>query len=237
MKISFFEEFPTNDNLSKLKLVKFPTKIYLAAKSLQEFKQLNIKNSVYWPVLSKKEGYWISPFSNRKALMRVFDEMKDEKIPVMLDLELPTTHNKWLYLSSFNFFRSKKMINNFIKNYNGEIYLAEYYPEGKRKGKILNFFGLHYENAKVIKMLYHSLHNFSENFVKKELQKGVGKHGKDYLVALGTISVGIHGNDPLLSVKQLKQDLKLAKQAGVEEVVIFRLAGLNKNYIEVIEKS
>ncbi len=32
MLISFFEEFPTKENLNKVKLIKFPTKLYIAAK-------------------------------------------------------------------------------------------------------------------------------------------------------------------------------------------------------------
>mgnify|MGYP001281841321 CR=1 FL=1 len=236
MEISFFEEFPIESNLRKLELVNFSTKLYLAAKSLNEFNKIKIKNSIYWPVLDKKEGYWISPFSTRKALLRIFNELKNENIPVMLDLELPTTQNPWLYLKSFNFFRNKNLIKSFINNYQGEVYLAEYYPKGKWKEAVLSWLGLHYKNAKIIKMLYHSLHNFSERFVKNELQKGVNEFGKDYLVALGTISVGIHGNDPILSAKQLKQDLRLAKLAGVKEVIIFRLAGLNKRYVKIIEE-
>ena len=39
MKIDFFEEFPTKENLEKLKLIKFPSKIFIAAESLEEFKK------------------------------------------------------------------------------------------------------------------------------------------------------------------------------------------------------
>src|SRR3989344_2037979 len=117
MQVSFFEEFPTKSNLEKLKLVSWPTKVYLAARSLEEFnklkKKIKYKNKefVYWPVLDKKEGYWISLFSRRKALLRIFKELKDKNTPVMLDLELPTRHNFWLYFNEwFNFFKNKKLI-------------------------------------------------------------------------------------------------------------------------------
>jgi len=39
MQIEFYEEFPSKENLSKLKLIKFPTKIFIAAKSIKEFKK------------------------------------------------------------------------------------------------------------------------------------------------------------------------------------------------------
>jgi len=241
MQISYFEEFPNKDNLHKLSLVKGKTKLYLAAKSMKEFQNLskNLKvECIYWPILEKKEGYWISPWSKRSALQRIFSELKGKKVPIMLDLELPTTKNPWLYLTQkLNFWRNKRSIRNFINNYPGQIYLAEYYPEGKWKERIMQFMGLHYSNPKVrvIKMLYHSLHHFNREFIVREMQRGKAEFGDRYLIALGTISKGIKGNEPLLSTEQLEKDLTLAKQAGIKEVILFRLGGLNREYLEVVE--
>ncbi len=250
MFISFFEEFPTKDNLNRLKLVNFPTKLYLAAKSLEEFDKIkskiskdknnkNVKEFIYWPILEIKEGYWISPFSQRKALSRILSELKGKKMPVMLDLELPTTKNPLLYLTqTFNFFNNKRLINDFIKDYEYKIYLAEYYPEGKRKEKILQFLGLHYSHkkAKIIKMVYHSLHHFDKNFIIDELKTGKKEFADNYLVSYGTIAKGINSNEPILDYSQLEEDLKIAQQIGIKEIIIFRLGGLNQKYIKIINK-
>ncbi len=245
MQISFFEEFPTIRNLEKLKLVKWPTKLYAAAKSLKEFEKIksgirnkNVKELVYWPILEINEGYWISPFSKRKALKRIFNELKNAKTPVMLDLELPTSKNLKLYLTQFfNFLRNKNLIKKFIENYPGTIYLSEYYPEGKRKEKLLQLIGLHYNSRKVkiIKMVYHSMHSFNKEFIANELKKGREENSDNFLAAYGTIATGIGGNEPLLSVKQLEEDLKIAEKAGIKEVIIFRLGGLNKEYVKILE--
>ncbi|MEW5896389.1 MAG: hypothetical protein AB1668_01740 [Nanoarchaeota archaeon] len=162
MLISFFEEFPGKENLHKLKLVAWPTNLYLAAKSLTEFEGIKteikkqdkskrikdvkkIKEFVYWPVLKKKEGYWLSPFSRRKALLRVFNELKGSKTSVMLDLELPTTQNPFLFITQLpSFFRNKSLIRQFIADYPGKVYLAEYYPVAESREKMLKFMGLHY---------------------------------------------------------------------------------------------
>ncbi|MEK6845663.1 MAG: hypothetical protein AABY26_02800, partial [Nanoarchaeota archaeon] len=170
MQISFFEEFPILSNFSKLKLVTWPTKLYVGAKSVAEFNRIKstikskqVKEIIYWPLLEKKEGYWISPFSRRKALLRILGELQFQKIPVMLDLELPTIQNPWLYITQkINFFRNKRLIRKFIENYAEDVYLAEYYPEGKWKESLMRFMGLHYSlpKVKVIKMVYHSLHHF-----------------------------------------------------------------------------
>ena len=157
----------------------------------------------------------------------------------MLDLELPTTKNPALYFTQFfNFPRNKKIIKKFIKDYPGKVYLAEYYPEGQKKEKVLEFLGLHFNNpkAKIIKMFYHSMHNFNEKFFKEKLRLGKKDFGKRFIPAFGTIAVGIQGNEPILSAEQLGNDLRLAKEAKVEEVIIFRLGGLDKKYVNVLKK-
>ncbi|MBI4983546.1 hypothetical protein HZC32_02780 [Candidatus Woesearchaeota archaeon] len=244
MQISFFEEFPTRKNLEKINLVNWPTKLYIAAKNLGQFNKIkseienkNIKELVYWPICDIHEGYWISPFTKRSALKRIFNELKNTKTSVMLDLELPTTKNPRNYITQFqNFPINKSLIKKFIKEHVGNVYLAEYYPEGKRKEKVLQFLGLHYKNkkAKIIKMLYHSLHHFNREFITQELKRGKEEFGENYLIALGIIAPGANGNEPLLPPEQLQQDLQLAREAGIKEVIIFRLGGLDKEYIKVI---
>lgn len=246
MKISFFEEFPDRNNLAKLKFIHFPTEIYLTAKSVTEFQKLRaqiksklIKEVVYWPVLENKEGYWLSPWSKRKALKRILLELEGKKIPVMLDLELPFRRNPWLFITQkANFFSNKRLIRNFINDYSGEVYLVEYYPEGKFKEGMMKFFGLHYpsKKAKIIKMLYHSLHQFKKEFLIKEIRRGKQEFGENYLLAFGTIAKGINGNEPILSPEQLQQDLELTKEIGIKEVIIFRLGGLNQEYVKIISK-
>ena len=153
----------------------------------------------------------------------------------MLDLELPTTQNPLLYLTELlNFKKDKKMIHSFICNHPGEIYLCEYSAPEKNLQRL----GLHYvsKKSKVMKMMYHSVHYFSQEKLQYELQQGIQKYGDRYIVGYGTIAVGVGGNEPLLSPEQLEKDLRIAQEVGVKEVVLFRLGGLNKKYVEVIEK-
>ncbi len=246
MQISFFEEFPIPKNLSKLNLISWQTRLYLAASDLREFdwikssmKYKNVREIVYWPILKISEGYWISPFSSRRALLRIFSELQEKKISVMLDLELPTTKNPWLYLTEgLNFFKNKNLIQKFIENYSGQVYLAEYYPQGKLMERILEFFGLHYQNkkARVIKMIYHSTHKFNGEFIFDEMKHGRKERGERFLVAYGTIAKGIQRNEPILSLEQLKKDLLLAKRAGIKEVIIYRLGGLNRQYADILKQ-
>ena len=240
MLISFFEEFPTKRNLNKIKLINFKTKLYIAAKSYKEFnkviskiKNKNILEFIYWPILSIKEGYWISPFADRKALLRIFNEQIDHSI--MIDAEIPIHKN---LNQIINFYKNKILINKFIKNHN--VYTAEYYPKGFLKEKIFSFLGLNFDpkkyNNKVIKMFYHSMHDFKERFIRKHLKYYSNKYKNKFLIAYGVIAKGIGGNEPILSLKQLDKDLSLAKEYNIKEVVIFRLGGLNKKYLNIIKK-
>lgn len=240
MIISFFEEYPTKENLDKLKFVKWKTKLYIGAKSYSDFLRIkkginakNVEEIIYWPLLDVKEGYWISPFAKRSALKRIFEEVKG---PFMIDAELPTTKNPLLFLTQFvNFFRNRKLIR---QNCSGA-YVAEYYPVGRLKEMIMSFFGLHYDpkyGNKIIKMMYHSMHSFSKDNVFRMLKKGVEEYGDKYLVAYGTLAVGEKGTEPILSTEQLKMDLGIAKEVGIGEVVMYRLGGMNKEFADVMSK-
>ena len=168
-------------------------------------------------------------------------ELKNQNGPIMLDLEWPLTKNILLFFTGVpNFLRNRKLIKKFIDNHLGKIYLCEYYPEGKKKDMLLEKMGLHYNNrkAKVIKMFYHSMHPlFNKEFFKKQLKIGKNLNGDNFIAAFGTIAIGINGNEPILTKEQLKEDLQIAKEIGINETIIFRLGGLNKNYLEVIENN
>ena len=242
MIISFFEEYPTKSNLNKLKLIKFQTKLYLASSSFSEFKKIKsqikskyVKEIIYWPILKKEEGYWFSPFSERLALRKTLNEIPPNQ-EVMIDLELPTTQNPRLYFTEFfNFFRNKKLISNFIKTQN-KVYTAEYFPNKTT----LKFLGLNYNpikyKSKVIKMFYTSMWPFPESFLDKKLKENNLKFNSRFIAGFGTIATGQMGNEPILSLKNLERDLTLAKKNNIKEIVIFRLGGLNKNYIKSIKK-
>jgi len=226
MIISFFEEFPTKENLKKVNLIKFPSKLYFAAPSMKTFLDIkkkvsnkNIKEVVYWPTLKKQEGYWISPFSSTKALVRIFSELKTKKIPVMLDLEFPI-NRLHILKRIFLFHKNKKMIFDFIKSYRGKIYTAEYFYS--RKG----FLSPTLKNKR-IKMLYCSFHHFSNKFIKETAKKAI--------IGLGIITEGIDHHHLILPPQRLKSELELLKKE--EEVIIFRLGGLNKKYLKVIQES
>lgn len=221
MRISFFEEFPSKRNLSKLRLCK-AHKVYIASENLKEFRKYRrkIKNSVYWPVLKKEDGYWISPFADAKALKRVLSEIPKNQ-EVMLDLELPL--NRLLIIKNFlDFWKNKKLISEFIKSHKKVILCEHPFDFG------LKILGLSYNvpAERRIKMIYSSIIPFAKFFLKNAKAKRIG---------IGCIAKGIYGDEKIMKPEDLKKDLEIL-EGSKKEIIIFRLGGINKEYAKIINR-
>ena len=244
MNISFFEEFPTKQNLEKIKLVTWPTTLIIAAKSVSEFHTLtksfpNHIESMYWPILEKSEGYWLSPFSSPIAVQRIISDIKNNGVKVMWDAELPFRH-PWLFLRVDYFLRNIFTIKKSFKEYGRNISTGEYPIKNVFMQFFLTSLGVsfspkRYGNKKII-MYYTSMHKVVSKLFLNNIQRLQQKYGDNLYVALGTIAPGILGNEPILQPEQLEKDLQDMKNSGISEVVIFRLAGLNRQYVDILRK-
>jgi len=269
MKIDFYEGFISEKALSKLKLINFPTRIFIATQSLKEFKKfekiaLKYNSQVecaFWPIF--KNSYWASPLSNTQDLINVFNEIENCDNHVLIDLEFPLFNIKMMIKNWIYFSRNKKLIKNFIDKHNERLTLAQYPIKGKIGEFLMKFFGLDF-NIDVEKspMWYTSkLKKFLAEKMGADLAKI--KNKKNYAVGLGVIakppiegfkrelaritskknkSIGIGElgkaviTKTILSPKNLAEDLKFIQESGFDKSIIFRLGGLNKEYIEVIER-
>lgn len=249
MKIYFFEEFPNKKNLSKLDMINFPTKLFLAEYGLEGYKQYekelngrykNLKEVIWWPIANVYEGYWLSPWTKRRALLRVISKLNDKKIPILWDAEFPKNRSL-IFTQFFRHFRNKKIIKLFFTKYKGDIYTAEYFAENKFWKSFLESVGLSFDpdiyNNSVIKMIYSSMMLWaSENFIRDEIRHYTKKYRDKFIVGLGVTATGINKNESLISAENLERDLKICKELDVKEVVIYRLGGLNKEYLKIIKK-
>lgn len=239
MQIDFYEEFPTNENLQKLKLVKHPTRVYVTAKSVEEFKKIEKKIKqikkdtyvAYWPIIPN--SYWISPFANPSDLDKTLSELNKLKNHILIDLEFPK--NKKLIIKNIpHFFRNKRKIKQFFQKNKEKITAAEF--PTSIMSPLIRFLGLDY-NVKTEKSLmwYSSMNSkLVNNYIKRHLNKIKDK--ENYSISLGTIAIGILGNEPILPLEKLEKDLEFVKNSGFKKAVIFRLGGLNKDYINIIDK-
>ncbi|OGM01886.1 hypothetical protein A2115_00350 [Candidatus Woesebacteria bacterium GWA1_41_8] len=252
MQIDFFEEFPNDDSLSKLRIIKFRTNLYVAAKSVKEFLVLKtrIKNSyrnvaevIYWLILEADEGYWLSAFSKTSAIKRILNELKNtnEKFSVLWDAELPILAKELFVTQLPNFFVNRNIIQEtlFHQNPNHPLIITAFPKSGINK--LLSSLACTYFSSgsfPYIDMLYTSLlriknkSGYLRSLIKRNKNKFQG-----YSVALGLIGRGVEDfSTPLISPMNLKMDLSIAQKEGVKNVVLYRLGGLNKNYLGVLEK-
>lgn len=73
------------------------------------------------------------------------------------------------------------------------------------------------------------------NYFRTIIRENKNKYQK-YTVALGLIGLGEDKTASIISPLDLDQDLHVAKEEGIKEATIYRLGGLNKEYLKVIEK-
>ncbi len=241
MKIEFYEEFPNKKNLEKLKLIKFKTRLFIAAKSIKEFQEFEkqakkIKKDVevaYWPII--KNSYWISPFSNTKDLIDLFEGLEKIDNHLLIDLELPLSKRWRMYFKNILYLKkNKKIIKKFMERNKKRITTAEY-PLAFIS-KIMKFIGLNYDIDVEKSIMWYS--SMMSKPLNKKIKKNIKniKNKKNYSISLGTLAKGILGDEPILSSENLEKDLKFVKKTGFDKVIIFRLEGINKKYIEAISR-
>lgn len=251
MQISFLEEYPTDDNLNKLKLLSFKTNLYLASESVNQFLRLkqkikkqyeNVGEIIYWPILKVSEGYWMSAFSKNNALARVIKEINSDKenFPILWDAELPLLNKRLYFTEIFNFFRNLQIIKKALSDFNENhpIIVAAFPKEGINKFlhyvAATSFYGGRFSYAD---MIYTSLLKDvnKKEFLKRTVKKSKNKF-REYIVSLGLIAGGVEGTASLISKEDLLGELDFVEKQGIKEVVIYRLGGLNEGYLSVIKK-
>ncbi len=255
MRINFFEEFSTGSDLRKAGMIHFPSTVYVAAKSFKHFNSIRKKlkriNSnidiAYWPILEK--SYWLSPFSFKYEIENLYWELLDNKektkLKVLLDLELPFLNRRLFKENFFSFLRNKRLIRKIFqdsKKLNIEISTAEYNAMNWIIQKKFELLGISYPIKKYqfnkIMMYYSSM--IKKDSIKEKIKRFMIKqsiqHRENFQVGLGTIAKGILGDEPILSPENLDRDLKFLRDNNIKNAVIFRLGGLNKEYVKVIKR-
>lgn len=252
-RIDFFEEYPVFENLQKAKMITFPSTVYIAADSLFEYQKkkniilsLNPKvSTAYWPILPN--SYWVSPFSNTDDLKKFTEEIlsTDEPLTVLVDLELPLLKNKKLYLKNFfKIKKNKKILKKFFEEASLrqiKIITAEYPPYFFGFSILYKIIGISFDPKKFKHtqciMYYSSMikNKIKLFFIKKEIKK-ISNKNPELQLGLGAIATGIFENEPRLSPSSLEKDINFMKSINVKTAIIFRLGGLDEEYLKVIKE-
>lgn len=250
MRISFFEEYPSPDNLEKLKIIPFDTSLYVAAKSLRDFLVLkskireeykNVDKIIYWPILDLSEGYWLSALSGTQVLERLIKEIKFTKEYILWDAEMPWL-NKKLYFKNLPFvYKNKQLISRMLFNKaDAKRLTVTAFPKAGMAKLISSFLFVSFSHGDFvyIDMLYSSMLTVTnkEKYLEKIIKTSKNNF-TEYKVALGLIGRGDEDIvTPLISPGDLERDLLIVQNEGVKDVVVYRLGGLNGQYVSVLKQ-
>lgn len=252
MRIHFFEEFPTEETLAKASSLDFASEVYLGASSWEGYQEaaaslvaINPRCiPAWWPILPR--SYWISPFSFPDELEGLFgfwlERPEAARTPLLLDLELPWIRRS-MFRQNFRHFReNKRRIEDFFSQASGlgfPLRTAEYPSVGSMSQGLWESLGISYPcdaypHSKIVMWYTSLIPSGWLGWTKRALLKMRRQYGERLQIGLGTIAPGVFGNEPILSPEDLARDLDWLRVHGFQDVVIFRLDGLEEPYLRVL---
>ncbi len=252
MRINIFEEFySTQELIDRCKKIPFSSTVFIACKSFEDF--VRTQKTIYkeapeielgfWPILPK--SYWISPFSYFSELSDLYTNLSKyrggSEVKVLLDLELPLLHPSLFLINAPNYRANKLAIEKiFMLNKTGKIrlYTAEYPMPLPIMRWVAAILGVHYPHHHLshttITMLYNTTFGkIMKKFFMQKIISCVAKQSHNQ-IALGLIAPGVFNERNLLSPEALSKEINILNKNGINQVTIYSLAGLDKEYLKVV---
>ncbi|MBV9159890.1 MAG: hypothetical protein JO019_04810 [Candidatus Kaiserbacteria bacterium] len=252
MRIDFFEETPTPNNLAKTASLGFPSTIYLASRSLNEFQALSASvrgaTPAYWAIFSR--SYWISPFSFTDELERLLIELQSyagAPLQVLIDLELPILTPRLFLRNLFRFHKNKQLTARILALHGTRgltIATAEYpaigvFSESIKRALGIAYAGSHARIPRYYTSMIRSYTGSLQDFVLRKMRDRIrarNEAGEAISVGLGATAEGHIGHEQILTAAELENDLTDLQKIGVGAVTIFRLGGMTEEHLDVVAR-
>ncbi|MGE0713107.1 MAG: hypothetical protein AB7N76_35310 [Planctomycetota bacterium] len=245
MRIDFFEEYPTPETLAPAARLGAPTRVYLAARGLEDYRRAAgllrelapLAEPAWWVLLPR--SYWVSPLAAGDELTALQAALTGPAAPgaALLDLELPLVRPLRFLAGAPGFARNKERLRALFAAAGARglsLATAEYPALGPGSARLLGALGVRYPGEHLrLPMCYRSLlpgplRRRMWAQVAREAAAAPGRVG----VGLGTIARGALQREPILPPAQLAEDLSFFAAAGAATATIFRLGGLDDAYLE-----
>ena len=161
---------------------------------------------------------------------RMFQDSKGEEI--FLDLEIPLLSPQRI-LKVGEWSTGYRVLRKFIEKRKKEIIRGEIPLCPQALGKVL---GLSYPwiRERVCYLLYSTLFPFW--WIERKIKEGRELYGDNFMVGAGCIGKGITRMERIISPEEIRKVLQLSRKMGVREVIIYRLGGLRREFIAVLEE-
>ena len=246
VRVGLYEEFPVPWRLDKLKQVDFQVTLAIAATSRADYIKLresilqtypSVRETFFWPVLAPSEGYYPGSWSEADGLQRVAAEA--EGLPVLWDLELPLeTFNSSLE----NWWRNRTFLDSWLSQRTEPVHIWRSHTSMGLDPLFLRLIAMHFDPLDYPAVTLHlNLYTTGSGLPSDELARilrcGVEKYGERFIPAFGSLNDGEGPEEIFVPPDTLRRDLQLAREAGVSEVWLFGVNGLNKDYLSAIRET
>lgn len=243
VRVGLYEEFPAAERLAKLQTLDFPVSVAVTAASRQAFLELRqkildgyptVRAVYYWPVLPVEAGYYGGPLSQSRALQRAAAET--EGLPTLWDLELPRAPARPAW---GDFLDNRAYLDRWLKTRTAPTHIWRSATWLGLDSGLLRLAGLHYDPLDYGQVslhldLYTTGGGLPPDLLATILRCGVERYGERFIPAFGVLNDGAGAPDLYVPAATLERDLVLARAAGVSEVWIFGVNGLNDEYLAAL---
>lgn len=246
VRIGLYEEFPAAERLAKLNLVDFPVTVAVTAASREAFLQLRdqlldgypaVQEVFFWPLLSPEAGYYPGPLAEHRALKAAAEAA--EGLPTLWDVELPRAPARPAW---DDWQRNRAFTGGWLASRTAP---AHVWRSGAFLGLdpwLLRTTGLHYDPLDYGQVwlhldLYTTGDGLPADLVATILRCGVERYGDRFIPAFGVLNDGVGEPEIYVPAETLERDLVLARAAGVSEVWLFGVNGLNAEYLAAVHRA
>lgn len=251
MIVGFFEEELTETNLQKLGMIQYPFNLHLAAPGMPAFLEAlakapdtdKVQGMVYWPRLTPSEGNWVGPLADAGALDRVANEILEAgSIPIAWDPGIPKEDPKKILFGLGKFKEGRKKIQLFLLSCREKgipVSTVEDHMTSELVRTALVKMGFQfppaqYANRRIVRLYGDQVSN-NYDVLLEELKTQSKACGGKMAVMVGPISVGPSSPTVSINVQVFNLALDLCVKAHVEEVIVYRLAGITQDHLDCMD--
>jgi hypothetical protein len=229
-----------------LKQLDFPVTVAIAATSRTEFLELRntvlqtyspVREVYFWPLLTREEGYYLGPWSDAQGIQRMANEANG--LPTLWDLEMPQGQR---HRSFQEWWRNRVFLEVWFRQRSAPVHIWRSHVTMGLNPVFLRMIGMHFdpsENPRVSLQL--DLYTAGAGQPREELARilrcGVEAYGQRFIPAFGVLNDGEGPADIFVPPETLRRNLQLAREAGVSEIWLFGVNGLNSAYLTALKET
>jgi hypothetical protein len=188
-------------------------------------------------LLSHDEGYYPGSWSDADGIDRVAGEA--DGLPVLWDLEVPLN---LVGLSAGNWWRNRTFLDQWFDERTQPTHIWRSHTSMGLDPLFLRLIGMHFDPLDYPTVYLHlNLYTTGGGLPADELSRilrcGVERYGERFIPSFGSLNDGEGPAEIFVPAETLRRDLQLAREAGVSEIWLFGVNGLNEDYLSALRET